>query len=390
MPLRRNNNDPMPVLAPLPGEQYEENLPDVVTDPGLQSPMDFETGYDRINGLDAYQDVPQQVVEDSYNMPETEVRRATPALQNEGSFFDLSYINDFRAAYQQALQQTGDPAKAVEMVRPIAQSWTPAQRHVYERTEGYAEVDPKYAAGLVQDWYAQQDRQATQVNDPKYQAQLETERTRARGLSEQSISNARQAAETSDRLLKIMDRLRGGPREGKNAVAKGEEVYRGRVGPFDSSVPNAMSFSGGKREGWFADFKALQDTLGLAEARLNKGQGNMTESERAMLRDAATGGLNYNRDDESFSTIFEDMYSMFQQQAERNKAALSAKEGNQQSAAPAAAQDAPSAAPPASPAPTPAPASGFQPGKLYKDAAGRQSMFQGYDKQGNPVFVRTQ
>lgn len=164
MPSPRNNNDPMPVLAPLPDEQYEENLPDVVTDPGLQSPMDFETGYDRINDLDASRDVPQKVVEDSYNMPEAEVRRATPALRNEGSFFDLSYINDFRAAYQQALQQTGDPAKAVEMVRPIAQSWTPAQRHVYERTEGYAEVDPKYAAGLVQDWYAQQDREAAAQN----------------------------------------------------------------------------------------------------------------------------------------------------------------------------------------------------------------------------------
>jgi hypothetical protein len=259
------------------------------------------------------------------------------------------------------------------------------QQHVYDRSFAQ-DIDPAWASQQAQEFYNEQAR----INDPKYQEQLRVERERANALSSQSRNSAQQAAETSDRLLKIMDRLRGGPRDGDGAVAAGKEAYRGRVGPFDSGmVASAFGSGSGARAGWYSDFKTLQDTLGLAEARLNKGQGNMTELERSMLRDAATGGLDYKRDDESFSVIFEDMYSMLQRQAERNKAALASKEGAQQSTAPAAAT--PAAGPtPAAASPAPAASPGFQPGKIYRDANGRKTRFQGYDDQGNPVFISTQ
>jgi hypothetical protein len=314
---------------------------------------------------------PQAVIDDTAGQApsttqETEVRRATPVLQNEGSFFDLGYINDFRQAYQQALQQTGDPAKAVEMVKPIAQSWSPAQRHVYERTEGYAEVDPKYAAGLVQDWHAQQDRVATQEQTPQ-----------ARALKTVEADKAQKTMEMSNDILSIMDRLRGF-KKGEKDSEKKTPKYFGRVGPFDSGMIASVFGSGkGDRVGWYVDHDTLESTLALAEAQANRGQGNFTETERAMLRSAATGGLNYRRDDESYAQIFESMYDMFKNKAEEQKAIASPA----QNAPAAAAQP----ATPAQPAPAAA-APGFQPGKIYRDGQGRPARFRGYDAQGKPTF----
>jgi hypothetical protein len=369
---RRNNNDPAPVLAPLPGEQYEENLLDVVTDPGLQSPMDFETGYDRINGLDASRDVPQQVVEDSYNMPETEVRRATPALQNEGSFFDLSYINDFRAAYQQALQQTGDPAKAVEMVRPIAQSWTPAQRHVYERTEGYAEVDPKYAAGLVQDWYKQQESVQAQQQSPQ-----------AKALDARSLADAQRTMQRADNMIFLMDNLRGGPRGGDKkdqGVKKGEEKWRSRVGSIQGRWPSMLSDD--TTLGWNADFASLKGIINLDEAVRNAGQGSLSDGERVLMAQAASLGLEQARDEQGFERAFERMYDLALETRDKAQAKLSS--GKETPSAQPATES--GNAPQASPAAAP----GFQVGKLYRDANGRKTRFQGYDNQGNPVFISAQ
>lgn len=303
--------------------------------------------------------------------PAPQVRRAEPNLKPTGSMMDIGFINELNSAGSQ------------EEFDAMYDKLPKVQQHIYDRS--FAQnIDPAWASERAQEFYEEQAR----INDPKYQAELAAERARAEALSGQVRNSAQQAAETSDKLIKIMDRLRGGPREGKGAVPPGKEAYRGRVGPFDSAVPNALSFSGGKREGWFSDFKTLQDTLGLAEARLNKGQGNMTETERFMLRDAATGGLDYKRDDESFSVIFEDMYSMLQQQAQRNKAALEGKQG----AAPASATEgapATGASPTAAPA-APAPAPTFQVGKTYKDGKNRLRVFRGYGQDGRPLFSSTQ
>jgi hypothetical protein len=358
----------MPVLEPLP-EQYEENLPDVVTDPSMQGPMDFEADLGSMNGVSGSDDVPTEIIEDVQSQ-EPQMQPSAPALQNEGSYFDLGYINDFRAAYQQALDQTGDPAKAVEMVRPMAQSWTAAQRHVYERTEGYAEVDPKYAAGLVQDWYKQQESVQAQKQSPQ-----------AKALDIAQAEKAQKTVEMSNDILSIMDRLRGF-KKGEKDSEKKTPKYFGRVGPFDSGMIASVFGSGkGDRVGWYVDHDTLESTLALAEAQANRGQGNFTETERAMLRSAATGGLNYRRDDESYAQIFESMYDMFKNKAEEQKAIASPA----QSAPAAAAQP----ATPAQPAPAAA-APGLQLNKKYKDARGVERIFKGYDSQGNPVFSPVQ
>ena len=306
--------------------------------------------------------------------PAPQVRRAEPNLKPTGSMMDIGFINQLNSAGSQ------------EEFNAMYDKLPKVQQHIYDRSFAQ-DIDPAWASQQAQEFYQEQ----TRINDPKYQAQLAAERARAEALSGQVRNSAQQAAETSDKLIKIMDRLRGGPREGKGAVAPGKEAYRGRVGPFDSGlVASAFASGSGSRSGWYSDFKTLQDTLGLAEARLNKGQGGMTETERFMLRDAATGGLDYKRDDESFGVIFEDMYSMLQQQAQRNKAALEGRQGAAPAAptegtpttgaSPAAAPTAPAAAPAAKPQ------GGFEYGKPYIDAKGRQRFFRGMGRDGNPLF----
>ena len=231
MPPRRRTNDPMPVLEPLPDEQYDENLPDLATDPSMQGSMDFEADLGAMNGVGGSDDVPEEIIED-VQLQGPEVQPSAPSLQNEGSYFDLSYINDFRAAYQQALDQTGDPAKAVEMVRPIAQSWTPAQRHVYERTEGYDSVDPKYAADLVQSWYKQQD----QLKAP--QSQLAQEKVD--GMKTEKLNARRDTMRTAQMMLEAADRIDGAINNGLVGPWKNvEQAFDGSGMPF--SDPDEFS-----------------------------------------------------------------------------------------------------------------------------------------------------
>jgi hypothetical protein len=300
---------------------------------------------------------------------EAEVRRATPALQNEGSFFDLSYINDFRQAYQQALQQTGDPAKAVEMVKPIAQSWSPAQRHVYERTEGYAEVDPKYAAGLVQDWYKQQESVQAQKQSPQ-----------AKALDARSLADAQRTMQRADNMIFLMDNLRGGAK-GEKGVKKGEEKWRSRVGSIQGRWPTMLSDE--TTLGWNADFSSLKGMINLDEAVRNAGQGSLSDGERALMAQAASLGLEQARDEPGFESAFERMYDLALETKNRAQSKLSgAKETPSAQPAAAPANAAQSAAQPAPAAVAP----GFQPGKIYRDGQGRPARFRGYDAQGNPTF----
>jgi hypothetical protein len=221
----------MPVLEPLPDEQYDENLPDLATDPSMQGSMDFEADLGAMNGVGGSDDVPEEIIED-VQLQGPEVQPSATSLQNEGSYFDLSYINDFRAAYQQALDQTGDPAKAVEMVRPMAQSWTPAQRHVYERTEGYDSVDPKYAADLVQSWYKQQD----QLKAP--QSQLAQERVD--GMKTEKLNARRDTMRTAQMMLEAADRIDGAINNGLVGPWKNvEQAFDGSGMPF--SDPDEFS-----------------------------------------------------------------------------------------------------------------------------------------------------
>lgn len=268
----------MPVLEPLPVDDGEgADMPvmsqaqldaisqmngiNQMVDDLVAGGMSFDEAYTR-----AHQEVgitPQAVIDDTAGQApaaaqETEVRRATPALQNEGSFFDLNYINDFRQAYQQALQQTGDPAKAVEMVKPIAQSWSPAQRHVYERTEGYAEVDPKYAAGLAQDFYKMQEERAKvagEQNDPAkrvdtatkqaevqeaYRQEIEYQRSLTTLNDESATSAQKRAARMQIEALSAGIGKRINPKLGTSAAAMNEAKNAvGYIGAYEYNNPLA-------------------------------------------------------------------------------------------------------------------------------------------------------
>jgi hypothetical protein len=169
-------------------------------------------------------EVPQQVANDvAQSSPE--VRRAEPALQNEGSYFDLSYIEQMRNAYQQALQQSGgDQQKAAAMVKPVWNSFTPVQKHVYQQAEGFASLDPKFAAGLAvkyhEDQKRMQDDRQKMADDPLKQAQV-SERN-AKVVERQAVQND----------FKIRR---------QNTIKNIEEIladkdYSSLVGPFDGTV----------------------------------------------------------------------------------------------------------------------------------------------------------
>jgi hypothetical protein len=163
--------DGQPTL--LPGE---EPLPPMNS--GMT--LDQLDAMSQVSGIDMQRDdlaaasgeVPQQVADDvAQSSPE--VRRAEPALQNEGSYFDLSYIEQMRNAYQQALQQSGgDQQKAAAMVKPVWNSFTPVQKHVYQQAEGFASLDPKFAAGIAVKYHEEQKRMQEQQSDPVKVAQV--------------------------------------------------------------------------------------------------------------------------------------------------------------------------------------------------------------------------
>jgi hypothetical protein len=104
------------------------------------------------------------------------------------------------------------------------------------------------------------------------------------------------------------------------------------------------------------------------------------------MAQAASLGLEQARDEPGFEKAFERMYDMALEARDASMGKLSG--GKETPSASAATQS--GGAPQASPAAAPAATPGFQVGKLYRDANGRKTRFQGYDNQGNPVFISAQ
>ena len=267
---------------------------------------------------DMYNDsgaAPQEVIDDV--LPE--VRRAEPAPREvTSSTMDLSFIN-----------KLNDPNLTQEQAAAEYNKLPPALRYVYDRvadfsynnpdTQTPAQLDPRDANRWLDEFYQMQDRIALQQQGPQ-----------AQSLQKLQAERSQKTVEMSNDILSIMDRLRGF-KKGEEGSEKKTPKYFGRVGTFDSLLPAATS---GDRAGWYIDHKTLEDTLALAEAQANRGQGNFTETERLMLRSAATGGLNYGRDDASYAQIFEGMYDMFKNKAEEQKAIASPAQGAPAAAAP--------------------------------------------------------
>lgn len=253
--------------------------------------------------------VPDAVAND-VAAPEPEVRRAEPNMQPTGAFMDLGFI--------QAINDAASDDEATA----IYNSLDPVQKRVYDRSYGI-NINPEWAAGEAAKYYQEQDERAKMASSPQ-----------ARALDMVQAEKAQKTVDMSNDILSLMDRLRG-YKKGEQGSDKKTPKYFGRVGAFDSLAPAATS---GDRAGWYIDHDTLESTLALAEAQANRGQGNFTETERAMLRSAATGGLSYRRDDESYAQIFEGMYDMFKKKAEQQAPLASPSNGNAAPAPAAAAQ----------------------------------------------------
>lgn len=280
MSERRNNQLPptvepdLPALNPASQTSIENSLASV--DPNYIPAMSD-------GSLDV---APEDVVN---NLPqEAEVRRAEPNLKPTGAFMDLGFIQQLNNASDEEFNKMYD-------------SLDPALQHVYDRSYNQ-QVSPKWASETAQEYYQLQDR-----------ARMANEGPQAKALDIAQADKAQKTVEMSNDILTLMDRLRG-YKKGEKGSDKKTPKYFGRVGAFDSLAPAATS---GDRAGWYIDHDTLESTLALAEAQANRGQGNFTETERAMLRSAATGGLSYRRDDESYAQIFEGMYDMFKNKAEQ-------------------------------------------------------------------------
>lgn len=276
---------------------------------------------------------------------EPEVRRAEPARPRgqTGSRIDLSFIN-----------RLNDPNLSEEQAAAEYQKLPPALRYVYDRAADFsynnqgsqtpAQLDPRDAAGWLDEFYQMQSEQEKTARSPQ-----------AKAVEIAQADKAQKTAEMASDIVSLMDRLRG-YKKGEKGSEKKTPKYFGRVGTFDSFMPAGTS---GDRAGWYIDHDTLESTLALAEAQANRGQGNFTETERAMLRSAATGGLNYRRDDKSYAEIFEGMYDMFKRKAEQ--------------------QQTPRAS-------TPSSMPSFTVGEKLTDKFGNVRIFRGMDQSGKPIL----
>jgi cell fate (sporulation/competence/biofilm development) regulator YlbF (YheA/YmcA/DUF963 family) len=196
-------------------------------------------------------------------------------------------------------------AGQTDEARKVYSSLDEQAKYVYDNARNMDRFTAQEGARLADEFRQMKDRQVMQQQGPQAQA-----------LKTAEADRAQKTVEMSSNILTLMDRLRG-YKKGEKGSDKKTPKYFGRVGPFDSLPPAATS---GDRAGWYIDHDTLESTLALAEAQANRGQGNFTETERAMLRSAATGGLSYRRDDESYAQIFEGMYDMFKNKAEQQMA----------------------------------------------------------------------
>ena len=305
--------DPLPALADLPGgDQRFYN--DMYNDSG----------------------VPQEVAADAAGMP---AMSQAPAIPETGMRFDFGSLNvqtkeDFAAL----------PDEQKELLR--------AMKRGVQFTE---ESAAKFVLGQRERQQKMADETAKAQNSPEAKAE-----------QDRSLASTQSAYDASEKIVSIMDRLRGYAKGAPGTENKAPK-YFGRVGPVDSKFPESMS---GDRKSWFVDFRALQDQLALAERGSLKGQGSVSNFEQEMLRNAAMGGLDFGRDDTSFAQVFEQTYDIAKKKREEHKAKLESLKGN-------------TSAPKAS---TASSVSSFSVGAKLTDKFGRIRVFRGMDQNGQPIL----
>lgn len=220
----------------------------------------------------------------------------------------------------------------------------PEQRLIDQMASGIIGSPETMAQFLIdeENRLRQQNSPQAQAELQKSQAQIELTnqnlqkaKTESSAASAQKLQDAQKTYQTASNMVWLLDNLRGGPRD---KVTAGNEKWRSRVGSIDGRWPSLLSSE--ETLGWNADFNSLKGMINLSEAKENRGQGSLTDSERVLMAQAASLGLEQARDEKGFNAAFERMYDLALTAQERERKKLlgepAASQGTSQHAPPPA------------------------------------------------------
>lgn len=332
----------------------DENLPPVTDAQGNIIPLT------EFGGMDDYAEEPTP----------TEVRRASANIPETGVLFNLAPFEQIAQLYA---------AGQKDEARKIYDSLDEQAKYVYKNARNMERFTAQEGARLADEFRQKRDAAST--------PQAEAAQMRVDSIKQGSVDDAKKTYQRASNMIFLLDNLRGGNRE---TAKKGEEAWRPRVGRIQGGMHNPGGWmpqllTTDKDLGWVADFNSLKGMINLTEAQENRGQGQFSDGERVLMAQAASLGLERQRDEPGFEAAFERMYDMALEAQQAAAQKMSGETGNAPAPAPAGSQ---SAAAPAAPAATPAarPQAGFQVGKPYLDAQRRQRIFRGYAQDGRPLF----
>lgn len=262
-------------------------------DPSLPTAEDFESFSD-IEPLAAPISMPEQP--------------AIPAKQSAGLNFDF---NAFRAkAEQVGYAGLSDPEKA--LIDALAAGVDPspefmAKTIMQEQARVREQSTPK----------AKVDLQKSELDLQKSQLDVQKAKTESSAATAQKLQDAQKTYQSASNMVWLLDNLRGGARDN---VTEGNEKWRSRVGSVDGRWPSLLSSE--ETLGWNADFNSLKGMINLGEAKDNRGQGAVSDSERALFAQASSLGLEQARDEAGFKAAFERMYDLALSTQERERKKL--------------------------------------------------------------------
>lgn len=263
----------------------------------------------------ALPDAPTQEDLNQFSSPVAELpQQAVPEKPSKGMSFDFSVIDvqtqDEYNALPPVLKQLRHEIVAYGK-RPSPQEAAAMLDRI--KTEFDAINSPKAQA---QAQAAKLSADKTQLDMQKTKLDIQKANTESRAAATQKLEEAQKTYNTASDMVWLMDNMRGGKR---GEVAENNEKWRSRVGAIDGRWPSLLS--SGETIGWNADYNALKAMIGVDKSQDNKGQGAVSDSERALFAQAASLGLEQARDEEGFKAAFERMYdlALTTQEKQKNK-----------------------------------------------------------------------
>jgi hypothetical protein len=167
--------------------------------------------------------------------------------------------------------------------------------------------------------------QLREQSTPKAQAEMAntqldvaTKKAALDSTAKASKEDAQRTYQRASNMVWLINNIRGGKR---GEVAEGNEKWRSRVGTVEGRWPSLLS--SGETLGWAADYESLKGMINLDEAQRNQGQGSLTGSERVLMAQAASLGLDRVRDEKGFKAALERMYDFATEAQQANMKKLS-------------------------------------------------------------------